>query len=184
MQSELRAGGHGVVVHNIGIGGERSDQALKRLDRDVISQRPHVVTVMYGTNDSWVDKGKTESRLTEQDYEANLREIVRRLQAAQISVVLMTEPKFGEHNPKNGLGEDPNLRLTRYMERCCIVAKDTGVPLVDHFGGWAAEQMQGRSLQAWTTDGCHPNTAGHVDLAARLLPVITPLVRQTFPASL
>jgi len=184
LQSELRAGGLGVVVHNIGIGGERSDQALKRLDRDVISQRPQVVTVMYGTNDSWVDKGKTESRLTEEDYEANLREIVRRLQAARIRVVLMTEPKFGERNPRNGLGEDPNIRLARYVDRCRIVAKDTGVPLVDHFGGWAAEQAQGRVLQAWTTDGCHPNPAGHLDLAARLLSVIAPLVRQTFPASL
>lgn len=182
LQAGLRAQRTRVDVHNVGIGGERTDQVLLRLDREIISQRPHLVTVMYGTNDSWVDTGRTASRLTEEQYEANLREIVRRLRAARIQVLLMTPPKFAEGNPKNGLGEDPNVRLGRYVERCRTVAQDTGVPLVDHFGGWAAEQDQGRALQAWTTDGCHPNSAGHADLAGRLLSVISPLVTKLFPA--
>lgn len=182
LQARLRASGTPVTVHNVGIGSERTDQALLRLDRDVLSQRSHIVTVMYGTNDSWVDPGKSVSRLTEDQYESNLREIVRRLQAARIRVVLMTAPKFGESNPRNGLGEDPNIRLARYVERCRKVAHDTGVPLVDHFGGWAAEQEQGRRLQAWTTDGCHPNQAGHADLVARLLPVMTSLTATLSPA--
>lgn len=177
LQAALRAGGVAAQVHNVGIGGERTDQALERLERDVISQRPHVVTVMYGTNDSWVDREKTASRLTEIQYEANLREIVRRLQAARIQVVLMTEPKFAEENPRNGLGEEPNGRLGRYMELCRKVARETGTPLVDHFGGWEAEQRRGRILQPWTTDGCHPNADGHQDLAARMVGVLEPLVR-------
>ena len=99
LERTLRQNGLQVTVKNVGIGGERTDQALKRLDRDVISQQPQFVTIMYGTNDSWVDIGKTESRITAEAYEANLREIVKRLQAAQIQAVLMTEPMFGEANP-------------------------------------------------------------------------------------
>lgn len=178
LQAGLRAAGLTARVHNIGIGGERTDQALARLGREVIAQRPHVVTVMYGTNDSWVDKGTTASRLTEPQYEANLREIVRRLQAARIRVVLMTAPKFGEKNPRNGLDEEPNLRLARYVALCRRVAAETRVPLVDHFGGWATAQEQGTTLQAWTTDGCHPNGEGHADLAGRLLPVLKPIVEE------
>lgn len=177
VQAGLRADGVPAHVHNVGIGGERTDQALERLERDVIAQRPHVVTVMYGTNDSWVDREKTASRLTEVQYEANLREIVRRLQAARIRVVLMTAPKFAEQNPRNGLDEEPNGRLARYMELCRKVARETGTPLVDHFAGWEAEQRRGRILQPWTTDGCHPNAGGHADLAARMLPVLAPLAR-------
>ena len=177
LQAALRADGVPAQVHNVGIGSERTDLALERLERDVLSQRPHVVTVMYGTNDSWVDREKTTSRLTEVQYETNLREIVRRLQAARIRVVLMTEPKFAENNPRNGLGEEPNLRLARYVEVCRRVARETGTPLVDHFGGWEAEQRRGRILQPWTTDGCHPTPEGHADLAARMLPVLAPLVR-------
>jgi sialidase-1 len=177
LQGSLRAGGAAVQVHNVGIGGERTDLALARLERDVLSQRPRFVTVMYGTNDSWVDSGKSASRLTEQQYESNLRELVRRLAAAEISVVLMTPPKFAEQNPRNGAGEDPNVRLQRYVELCRKVARETGTPLVDHFAGWDGEQTRGRMLQPWTTDGCHPNAQGHADLAARIAPVLEPLVR-------
>ena len=178
LQAALRAAGIAARVHNVGIGGERTDQALARLAADVLPQRPHLVTVMYGTNDSWVDSGKTASRLGEKAYEANQRELVRRLREARIQPVLMTAPKFGEQNPRNGLGEDPNVRLARYAGICRTVARDLQVPLVDHFAGWAGEQERGRTLQAWTTDGCHPNADGHADLAARLVPVIAPLARE------
>lgn len=172
VQAALRAGGVYAHVHNVGIGGERTDQALLRLERDVISQRPHLVAVMYGTNDAWVDEGQSGSRLPEVQYEANLRELVRRLRAAGSRVVLMTPPRFAEQHRRNGAGEEPNLRLARYAERCRRVARDTGAVLVDHFGGWAAAQAGGQALQAWTTDGCHPNAAGHAEMAARLAPVL------------
>jgi acyl-CoA thioesterase-1 len=178
LQAGLRAAGVAAQVHSVGIGGERTDQALVRLERDLISQRPHLVTVMYGTNDSWVDEGKNESRLSELAYADNLRAIVQRLRAKGITVVLMTAPKFGEEQRKNGLGEDPNLRLARYVEHGRAVARATGVPMIDHFGGWDGAQRQGRVLQAWTTDGCHPNADGHADLAQRILAVVEPLVRR------
>jgi acyl-CoA thioesterase-1 len=133
---------------------------------------------MYGTNDGWVDKGNTASRLTEAEFEKNLREIVRRLLAAQIGVVLMTEPRFGEENPRNGLGEDPNIRLARYMTRVRSVARELAVPLVDHFGGWTELQQRGQRLQSWTTDGCHPNMDGHAELANRVVAVVEPKARQ------
>ncbi len=180
-QAALREAGVRAQVHNVGIGSERTDLALQRLDRDVISQRPHLVTVMYGTNDSWVDQGREASRLTEAQFETNLREIVRRLRAAKIGVVLMTEPKFGEMNPRNGLGEDPSLRLGRYMELTRKVARDTGLPLVDHFARWETAQKAGTVLQEWTTDGCHPNGAGHAEMARAVAVAITPAARSVTP---
>ncbi|HSI64094.1 MAG TPA: GDSL-type esterase/lipase family protein, partial [Candidatus Saccharimonadia bacterium] len=102
VQKQLRAQGLNVEVQNVGIGGERTDQALLRLDKAVILQKPHFATIMYGTNDGWVDQGKTESRLPLDKYEANLRELIARMRAASIQPVLMTEPMFGEKNAKNG----------------------------------------------------------------------------------
>ena len=176
LEKSARQNGLRVVVRNAGIGGERTDQALKRLDRDVIAQRPQFVTIMYGTNDSWVDKGKTESRITAGVYEANLREIVQRLNAAHIQAVLMTEPMFGEANPKNGAGEEANVRIAGYMERCRAVAKELKVPLVDHFAHWGAVQKRKQKLQDWTTDGCHPNPRGHAEMAHRIVQVMLPLL--------
>ncbi|MBI4626830.1 MAG: exo-alpha-sialidase [Verrucomicrobia bacterium] len=177
LQAALRQDQLRVQVHNVGIGGERTDQALHRLDRDVISQRPHFVTIMYGTNDSWVDLGKAGSRISADAYESNLREIIRRLKAANIQPIVMTAPMFGEENPKNGAGEEANVRIARYMERCRKVAEEAHVPLVDHFGEWGAAQKSRQKLQAWTTDGCHPNVIGHADLARRIAQVMRPLVK-------
>ena len=178
LEQTLKQNALKVTVKNVGIGGERTDQALLRLDRDVISAKPRLVTIMYGTNDGYVDKGKTACRITADAYEANLREIVKRLQAAQIQPVLMTEPMFGEANVKNGLGEDCNIRLALYMERCRTVAKDMSVPLVDHFSHWGAMQKRKVKLQAWTTDGCHPNPAGHAEMAHRIAQLVLPIVQR------
>ena len=93
----------------------------------------------------------------------------------------MTEPRFGEEVRRNGLGEDPNPRLARYVAACREVAAETGVPLVDHFGAWEKAQAAGQRLQAWTTDGVHPNVAGNAEIAARLAEALTPLVRALTP---
>ena len=70
------------------------------------------------------------------------------------------------------------MRITGYMERCRRVARETGVPLVDHFAHWGAVQQRGQKLQAWTTDGCHPNAEGHADMAHRIAQVMLPLAKK------
>ena len=84
---------HNQIVGNVGIGGERADQAFSRLDADVISRRPRFVLIMYGTNDSYVDPGKTESRITVESYRNNLTSIVEQSLLAGIEPILMTPPR-------------------------------------------------------------------------------------------
>lgn len=178
VQTQLRAQGIIAQVTNVGLGGERTDGAHQRLDKEVIALRPHVVTVMYGTNDSYVDPQQTESRLSRETYEANSREIVRRLRERDITVVLMTEPRWAEGSRPNGLGEDPNVRLEPYLDACRRVARELATPLVDHFAHWSAMARRGTKLMPWTTDGCHPNPRGHAELAHRLLQVLLPIAQQ------
>src|SRR5439155_722694 len=54
LQKDLRGRDIQADVVNVGIGGERTDQALQRLAKDVIALKPAVVVIMYGTNDSYV----------------------------------------------------------------------------------------------------------------------------------
>lgn len=176
LQSSLRKSGHDVDVINHGIGGERTDQALARLSRDIQSMEPTLVTVMYGTNDSYVDKGQKESRLTKEVYVANLQRIVSELRRTGIEVVLMTEPRWGDKAAPNGVGENPNLRLEPFVEGCRLVAREQTVPLVDHFQYWSKANADGTDIGEWTTDQCHPNPAGHRVLAETMLPVILPLL--------
>ncbi len=175
LESKLNAEGTSAKVFNVGIGGERTDQALKRLD-NVIDLKPDYVTVMYGTNDSYVDKGKTENRISVEAYSENLNQIVSRLLERGITPVLMTEPRWADGSYANGVGEHPNVRLTPYMQACREVAQAWRVPLVDHFQAWTVAKEKGTHLKDWTTDGCHPNPTGHAEIAQEALPVL----RQAF----
>jgi lysophospholipase L1-like esterase len=160
-----------IEVVNLGIGGERTDQALSRLDLDVVPLKPQAVIIMYGTNDSYVEKELAASRLTADAYQENLRKIVGRLREAGIRPVLMTPPRWG-HGGQNGLGGSPNVSLTEFVERCRKVADETGTALVDHFAHWSEAEANGQDLAAWTTDQCHPNLEGHRVLAETALPVL------------
>jgi len=175
IQAALREQGIAAEVTNVGIGGERTDQALVRLDKEVIAKEPQIVTIMYGTNDSYVDPGQREPRLTEQQYRDNLVQLVQRLRRAGIKPILMTEPRWSAAAKANGSGEHPNLRLEKYVEQCRGVAKELEVPLVDHFAHWTKQEKAGQNLDAWTTDTCHPNPLGHKELAGLILPAIAKL---------
>ncbi len=172
LEAGLRAAGVEASVVNVGIGGERTDQALKRLAKDVLAQQPGLVTIMYGTNDSYVDQGKDASRLTADEYRANLVRLVDELRAAGITPVLMTEPRWGKTAKLNGVGEHPNVRLEKYVEACRAVAAEKNSPLADHFKHWTDAESKGADIGTWTTDQCHPNPDGHRVLTELMLPAI------------
>ena len=164
MEAGLNGNGRSVRVTNVGIGGERTDQALKRL-QNVLALRPDVVTIMYGTNDSYVDREKTASRLSRKQYRDNLVRLITELLRRGITPVLMTEPRWADDAQPNGVGEHPNVRLETYVVACREVAASWRVPLVDHFANWTEARKDGVTLRDWTTDGCHPNPVGHRVLA-------------------
>lgn len=172
LEVELKKTGLEVEVINSGIGSERTDGALARLEKDVIAKQPDIVAIMYGTNDSYVDKGQTEPRMTREVYAANLRLLVDRLRAAKIKPVLMTEPRWGNSAGKNGAGEHPNVLLEKYLVACREVAKEKQVPLVDHFSLWTTRNASNFDIGQWTTDQCHLNPAGHKVVAAAILNVL------------
>src|SRR5271165_6266259 len=82
----------GAVVINAGVPGNNTSEALARLDRDVISRHPDVVTIFFGINDSAVDvwKGATEPRVPLVEYQNNLRKIVRAIRNSAALPILMT----------------------------------------------------------------------------------------------
>lgn len=173
LQRQLRAGNYpDAEVINVGIGGEMAGQGLKRLEREVVAKKPHLVTIMYGHNDSYIDVGKTTVRVTVPRFRADMSQLVERLREAGITPILMTPPAYAEKSGPNGAGEHCNIKLSRYAEVVRQVAETLQVPLVDHYSAWEAVSKAGTDLNEWTTDGYHPNSKGHVDLAGRILPTI------------
>jgi lysophospholipase L1-like esterase len=179
VQRELSRGLGPLAVINAGVGGQRTDEAVQRLERDVIGPKPDLVTVMYGTNDAAVNQGDSEPRLALPQYKANLERIVRGLRAAGITPVLMTPIPLGQRfdymawSPYKEHG--PNWVMRPYVHAVREVALALDVPLVDHFAVWSERRLMGEDLDALMTDGCHPNPAGHEAIAAAMLPVLRKL---------
>ena len=179
LAARLQHRGIRAEVVNLGVGGERTDQALARLNRDLFPLHPTLVAVMYGTNDSYVDPGAREPRLTVAQYRENLTQIILFLRARGVKPILMTPPRWARNASPNGLGENPNRRLKPYVQACREVARQTHTPLVNHFRRWSRAARKRVDLAKWTTDGCHPNPRGQNELAKEIFPVMTRTLQES-----
>ncbi|MCD4737188.1 MAG: exo-alpha-sialidase [Bacteroidales bacterium] len=162
-------------ITNLGIPNEKSDQALSKLKQDVISKKPDIVVVMYGTNDAFVDKGKTTERLPVESYSRNIANIVRQLQDTNIKVILMTPIPHGDftgYNQELYKEKGYNFFIKPYISSCRQIAENHKILLADNYLHWEAKEYMGQDLDEWLTDGIHPNATGHQHIARTLFPAV------------
>ncbi|ODQ97035.1 hypothetical protein BFG51_02630 [Dietzia alimentaria] len=81
----FRTDGRFYLLKNSGIPGNNTAQMLARLQADVLAYNPRVVTFMGGTND--ITQGVTLAT-----YQSNVTQIVDRLTAAGIAVIILSIP--------------------------------------------------------------------------------------------
>ena len=178
----LKAHGFQVEVINAGLSDTTSAQAVARLDADVRRFDPDYVIVQFGINDSWIDanEGRTEPRLTLDQYTANLEAIVSALRSDGATPILMTpnpmrwSEQYGAELRDPALGfdfADPrgiNRLLDRYAERVREIAQRENVLLLDVAARFEAYgRIPGRRVDDLLieNDGIHPNDAGHARIA-------------------
>ncbi len=161
---------------NFGQPGEQSDWALARID-EVIKLSPDFVTIMYGTNDAWIDFGSEGPRVSPYDYGQNIRKIIKKLQNAGIQPILMSPPPLGhffDYDFEPYLSKGPNFLLSEYVEVCKNIAVDESILFVDNYSIWLKKVEEGRSIESFLVDGCHPNSKGQAMIAEALFKVILP----------
>ena len=162
-----------------GISGEKTNEALSRITRDVIALNPRYVTIMYGTNDAYIDVYRDPNRTTPkiplEDYQRNLTEMVRLLKKNNITPILMTPIPMGKFWGWNvGIygSNDINFKLKEYAQAVRTVAARENALLVDHFTEWLDWKSRRKDIDAWMTDGIHPNPKGHRLIAAAIFKVL------------
>jgi len=180
--SELESRGVEADVVNAGIRNTTSRQAVARLDSDVRIHNPDFVIVQFGINDSWIDayQGRTEPRLTIDEFAESLTAIIDILRADGAKIILMTpnpmrwSEKYGEEFRDPALGFDfnnprgINRLLDVYAEKVRYVASVKNVPLIDVSAKFEAyDQVDGQSIHDLLIrgDDIHPNDAGHALIA-------------------
>jgi len=170
-----------------GISGETTSGALNRIERDVIREKPRCVTIMYGTNDAFIDNYANETghlpRISIERYKKNLQAIIQKLKANNIKPILMTSIPMGRFWGSDvGIYKQKgiNFKLKEYVEAVRDIAQEENVPLVDHFNEWLKWEKKGKDIDAWMTDGIHPNPKGHRFIAATIFKVLKRELMQSY----
>ena len=174
------------LVLGAGIGGNTSRQGRSRLERDMeaskaallrlvweeeeltaeekklVDERPNLVVLFFGTNDS-VLTGPGEFRVPAEEYRENLRQMVLRCRKAEAETIICTvlpiipEPYYTRH-PKEFYDADGGLEkiLQAYRSAAKEVGKELHVPVVDLYEVFEKDM----TLLRPAPDGVHPNARG------------------------
>jgi lysophospholipase L1-like esterase len=172
-----------VHVINAGIGGNTTSMARQRFEKDVLSQKPRLVILQFGINDSAVDVWKsppaTEPRVKLERYVENLEYFIQTLKAQGSKIILMGPnplrwtPKLKEMYGKAPYdAENPegfNTLLVKYNDAAGAVAKKMEVPFLDVQKAYREHaQKNGTEIDKLLLDGMHPGDDGHAIVAALL----------------
>lgn len=168
---------------NAGVSGHDTNHGRARFDRDVLNQKPALVIIQFGLNDSCIDVGKTAPRVPQAVYEQNLVYFIQSLRDRKSKVILMTpNPARWTEQLKATWGRPPydtndpmgfNLLNQRYAESVRRIAGEMDVPLVDVYQLFINyHQKDGCSMDHLLVDGIHPNDRGHRLITYNLLRVL------------
>jgi lysophospholipase L1-like esterase len=157
-----------IEIIGAGISGHKVPDLEKRLERDVLSQKPTLVVIYIGINDVWhsqMGKGTPKDA-----YEAGLKSLIQRINGGGARVILCTPSVIGEKT-------DGSNHLDPMLDEYCgisrAVAKETGTQLLDLRQAFVAHLKEhnkaGAEKGILTTDGVHLNPAGNQFVAAQVL---------------
>lgn len=156
LERRLRAAGYPHQVVNAGVSGDTTAGGLRRVGA-VLAHQPTIVIVELGANDGLRGIGLAQIR-------KNLGQIIRRLQAANVTVVLA------------GMKLPPNYGPTytdTFAAMYADLAKQYGAVLIPFFLDGVAAQPELNQ-----PDGIHPTADGYGIIVDRIWPLLIPLLDQ------
>jgi lysophospholipase L1-like esterase len=150
------------VVINTGISGNKIPDLQKRWDRDVLEHRPDIVSIKIGINDVWHGLHPDRQGCPIEPFTAGYRKILTKLkQSRPACAIVLCEPSvIRPPAPAEG-----NERLQPYLRAVHDLAEEFGAACVVPLHGAFESAYTTRPDIAWTTDGVHPTSAGHMLIA-------------------
>ena len=165
-----------VTVVNAGISGDSSEGGLKRLARDVLSEKPDLVIVSFGANDCVVHGAEYVDT-----YAENMKKILSEILESGSEAILLTPP-FG-CTEVSDLVQGENLRSiaktvaevqvngvrTAYCERAKAVAEALGASVCDVNAKWERLAQLGVNTDALLSNHINHPTREMTHMTARML---------------
>ena len=159
----LKRSGVNATAIPAGISGNKSNDMLRRLERDVIKKKATVLLLSCGVND--VGHGKRGVELP--DYKKNITAILDKAQAAGIRIVILTPTLCGEQHPDSA----NNKKLKLYCDFLHQIAAERKIPVADLYKkmykiAFDLKHIRGNKV---TIDNLHMNGYGNQMMAEGVL---------------
>ncbi|SIN90403.1 SGNH/GDSL hydrolase family protein [Chitinophaga niabensis] len=166
----LRASYNDPLVINAGVGGNNTDDLLKRIDKDCLAHKPALTVLMAGTNDM-----NSRKYIPLEQYRKNMATLIEKIQASKSKVLLMTILPFYEpylltrHDPAFYGTDGPAKRRAAVNETIKSLAAayktellDLGI-LFEKVGkvGLDKDSLIQNEANSQKTDGIHPTPNGY-----------------------
>ena len=140
-------------ILNRGVGGDRTEQLLARIQTDVVDEQPDCVCMQVGINDVW-HRFLIGVEVTPEDFRARYEELVRILKTTGARIFLLQPFVLN-------MDDKPRLRpfLAKFNGIIREIADREGVPLLpmdEIFTG----VTQDIAPSAFSVDGVHPTHRG------------------------
>lgn len=144
--------------------------AMDRFDTAVLKYHPNWVTINFGLNDAYQDKGEhTPSRIPLKHFKKNINYFIRHIRKQGGQVVLLTPNPLGSKYERYRYN-----RVKEYANAIRKIAKRKHLHLID---SWQLFYNYTNSLHqpidVLFTDGIHPNDEGHQLIATALFQIIS-----------
>ena len=158
-------------VINSGVNGDTTREALKRLNRDVISFSPVIATILFGSNDSAPSENAYR---TIYEFNKNMRAIIDTIKTSKkgTEIILITPPPVddGVFMPST-----TNARLAPYCDAIREIAQRQGLFLCDLNKEFP--RMSGGNIEPYIQeDGCHLTEKGYMAFYNCLEPLIAEII--------
>jgi lysophospholipase L1-like esterase len=153
----------GVDVEAVATGGHKVTDLLRRVERDVIAQKPTVVVIQIGVNDAGAG-------VTPEQFKEQLEELIDKLQKGGALVIQCSCTCRRE-------GYDARDALDRKLDALAdvarTIAREKKLPLVDlrqaFIDYWKEHNPDNKPKGFLTYDGNHWTEAGHKYVAEQML---------------
>ena len=131
-----------VTIINAGISGDNTVEALKRIERDVLSYNPDLTVVCYGLNDSYFGMDNLEN------YKNSLASIFEKIQSIGSEVIFMTpnmmnttisaeiSPAFATGNAEATMKVQLEGTFDKFLEAAKEICAEKGVVVCDCYAKW------------------------------------------------
>ena len=180
IHEELAAAGIPNKVINSGVGSNHTgsvkdndrpkiEHGMDRFEKDVLNHRPDWVSLNFGLNDAYQDKGDgTASRIPLAAFISNLTHFITEIKKINGRIILLTP------NPLSSkLEKFRHERLKLYRDAVIKLAKSEDVELINSwkvFGKYARKDSAG--MEGLLPDGLHPMDIGHKLIAEEIVKII------------